>query len=81
MHPPLETVTHRIKCPSCGAFAQLRVANWYDADEREVHLGVATFSCINQNARGHVVPHDDQLLAAIPRQQPRALTTFHAGRR
>ena len=52
---------HRVICPICGAFAQLRVA--YRDEWPPV---VVVFSCRNQTSADHVPPTRDELIALIP---------------
>lgn len=52
---------HRVSCPTCGEFAQLRVA--YRDQWPPV---VVAFSCRNQTSATHVPPTQEELIALIP---------------
>jgi hypothetical protein len=52
---------HRVICPTCGSFAQLRVA--YRGEWPPV---VVVFSCRNQTSAAHAPPTRDQLIGLIP---------------
>jgi hypothetical protein len=60
--------TYRVTCPTCGSWAQLRVAESFGDQSRE--LVVVMFSCIGQTHQGHVVPSDAELLNLLPGRQP-----------
>ena len=55
---------HRVVCPVCGRWAQLRVA--YSARHRRV----VVFSCSNQTEASHPPPSRRELLDLIPDDAP-----------
>ncbi len=55
---------HRVVCPVCGRWAQLRVA--YSGRRRRV----VVFSCSNQTEAAHPPPSRRELLALIPDDAP-----------
>lgn len=53
---------HRVRCPTCGAWAQLRVAyrdRWPPT--------AVMFSCRNQTDESHTPPTREQILEMVPR--------------
>jgi hypothetical protein len=56
--------THRVPCPTCGAWAQLRIADPIGGLQTEPV--VVMFSCVNQTSAAHPVPDDSQLLLLLP---------------
>ena len=54
-------VSHRVVCPTCGAWAQLRVHYYEDRPPAVVML-----SCPNQTERWHETPTAAQLVSLIP---------------
>jgi hypothetical protein len=56
--------TYRVRCPTCDAWAQLRVADPFGQIQTEPV--VVMFSCINQTSEGHPAPIDDHLLKLLP---------------
>jgi hypothetical protein len=58
-------LAHRVRCPTCGAWAQLRLAY---RDDGRPPVPVA-FSCVNQTSSSHAPPTREQimeLVAAVP---------------
>jgi hypothetical protein len=56
--------THRVPCPTCGEWAQLRTAD--PIGEGQSEPVVVMFSCVNQTSEEHPVPVDDELLRLLP---------------
>jgi hypothetical protein len=56
---------HRVVCPTCGSWAQLRVAYRDQWPPR-----VVVFSCVNQTEACHLPPSRDALLGLIPTGWP-----------
>jgi hypothetical protein len=52
---------HRVVCPTCGQFAQLRIA--YRDDWPPI---VVMFSCRNQTSASHAPPTREAMLALVP---------------
>jgi hypothetical protein len=59
-----DQTTYRVRCPACGEWAQLRVAESFD--EAGTTPVVIMFSCVKQTSDDHMVPGDDELLKLLP---------------
>jgi hypothetical protein len=57
-------VTHRVLCPTCSEWAQLRVAEPFG--DFQTAPVVVMFSCVNQTSEEHIPPDDEVLLKLIP---------------
>ena len=64
-------VTHRVRCPSCGEWAQLRVAHTIGDGIAPV---VVMFSCLGQTREDHVIPSEHDLLTLMPDEVVDAIT-------
>jgi hypothetical protein len=60
---PRETA-HRVVCPTCSAWAQLRVADPFG--RIQTAPVVVLFSCPNQVSEDHKRPSDEELLMLLP---------------
>ncbi len=63
----LDQVTYRVICPSCGAWAQLRIAESLGDGTDPV---IVMFSCPNQTSEAHVAPTGRQLYELLPAHPP-----------
>jgi hypothetical protein len=57
-------ITYRVTCPTCGSWAQLRVADPFGKIQTEPV--VVMFSCIRQTEDDHETPTDALLLKLLP---------------
>jgi hypothetical protein len=57
-------VTYRVRCPTCGAWAQLRVADPFGHIQTDPVI--VMFSCRNQTSESHPAPLDEELLKLLP---------------
>jgi hypothetical protein len=64
-----QQVAHRVTCPVCGGWAQLRIAYPF-TDARCDEPVVVMFSCINQTEAGHWWPAFAELMKLIPERDP-----------
>ncbi len=58
---------YRIMCPTCSAWAQLRVAEPFG--KVQTQSVVVLFSCPNQLSEDHKRPRDEELLILVPYAQ------------
>ena len=58
-------VTYRVRCPTCDAWAQLRVAESLGAGHEPV---IVMFSCPNQTSEDHPAPSGKALYQLLPEQ-------------
>ena len=59
-----KSVAHRMRCPSCGSWAQLRVA--YPITEASGRAPVVVlYSCLGETSEGHIRPTDAELLTLV----------------
>jgi hypothetical protein len=66
--PVPRQTAYRIVCPTCSAFAQLRIADPFG--QVQVEPVVVLFSCPNQLSEEHKRPLDDDLLMLVPSDVP-----------
>jgi hypothetical protein len=57
-------LTYRVKCPTCRAWSQLRVAE--SLADNHPDAVIVMFSCPNQTSEDHVIAPDNVLLKLIP---------------
>lgn len=67
----MQPITYRVQCPSCGSWAQLRVADPIGPQTAPV---VVLYSCLGQMDETHVMPGDAELLKLLPDASGATLT-------
>jgi hypothetical protein len=57
-------ITYRVSCPTCGSWAQLRVAEPFGGIQTEPVI--VMFSCPEQTDEDHQPPTDEALIKLLP---------------
>jgi hypothetical protein len=62
----IRQVAHRVSCPVCGDWAQLRIAYPFTDPACRTTPVIVMFSCIGQTDEEHISPDDADLLRLLP---------------